>query len=1192
MAYVAGELTVGLYAEMVQFQRDMQAASMSLGRLAQEAQAAQSKVSTLDRSLKTAAFAAGAMIASTAVLAKRSFMAAASVAEMDTAMGAIEESSGLAEGSLRDAADAIRAKGIEMRSAQEIAVLFAKAEIDLADATKVARAAQDLAVISQSNSTATAMRLTYAIQTGNSQLLRSVGIQKYASEAYEDYAESIGKATTHLTQQERQQALTNMVLEEAAKVAGAYEAAMLEPGKVLRSFPRLLNDMQIAFGDVLLEGFGPVIKASYDFTKQVSLAVREGGYFAPLLNEMQEAVTALVAPLSKFLYGLTDSMKALNEGKISVDGFAQSLEKFAPVILGAATALSAFAGGSILALVPGLRNITALVGLRSPLILGFIALTSTSHELRDTVKKLVTAMLPLVEVAASLSEVVAEQLIVAAEAFVPILISTIEVVASLISALAQFAEFATRSAEVTKVLAAAMLVLYARSKLMKAEIGVGLVGSMKSFTAGVKENIRYQKALATQAGVSATSFQLFGAAAVTSFRAAAVAAKAFIASLLPLAAITAAVWGISKAMEYFANRGKDARERTEELVPVIEDLTQAFLDGELAAEGFASGIDVVVAALTAEGSEETNKFIDSLNDLGVAHDDVGQQMLAFESNFDKAATALLRQKGYSDDVVESMLAVVNATDDNGDALRDHAARMKFHNLITAELNEEQLQLLAVLEEIQDQTENLDGPTIAAEGLLQLRRSGDLSLEAFGRFKQEIADGEDPLAVYARAIDSVRLAQSAGSYEAARYRDHLFMVRQGVEEVVDEIAPLISDSYVLERALRDIGDAAAGVNDELASVEKETKTLTKSTDKFVDVLVGVEKSLLEAGMSSEEVTAAQQLLAANFYATAAAAGATDPELQKLRDTLVILDGLDPQIDISMGLDAGELRRQLRQAEAVLTAMADGVAQVPPAQRAAQEALIGQLRVLTAVADAFGSSNSAVGKGVRKTGDEFDKAAGSASRLANELDDVADAYREIVQELLSVDFALTNSEVLLEELRDRALEVAKAFDQMSDAKRLQEFHGQVQQILSMMRDLAASGASMGEIDNFVEQLIGPNGALAVFAKSAGISAEDFAKAVAAIEGFQFQIGQEQQFAAATAGMTPEEVEQFSKYLLGLEASGAIPSQDFSTATVSSGSTTINVNLPPGVSGTDVVNALQDYAQTSGASIQAPFEFVNLG
>jgi signal recognition particle GTPase len=644
-------------------------------------------------------------------------------------------------------------------------------------------------------------------------------------------------------------------------------------------------------------------------------------------------------------------------------------------------------------------------------------------------------------------------------------------------------------------------------------------------------------------------------------------------------------------MEYFADRGKDAQERTEELIPVIEDLTQAFLDGELAADGFASGMDVVIGALTAEGSEETNKFIDSLNTLGVASADVGQQMLNFESDFDKAATALLKQKGYSDDVVESMLAVVNATDDNGDALRREAEDMKYFGIISADLTEEQLQMLAVLEEIQDQTENLDGPAIASEALLELRRSGDLALEAFDRFSQEIADGASPLDVYARAIEFVRLSQSAGIHEANRYRNSVHDLRREVEEV--DLQPLLGDFYVLERALRQIGDAATEVNDELASAEKETKTLTKATDKFVDVLAGVEKTLLEAQMSSEEVTAAQQILAANFYATAAAAGATGPELQKLRDTLTILDGLDPRIDISMGLDASELQRQLRNAETVLQFLDAGVAGVvDPVQRASQQALIDQLKALSIVADAFGSSNSAVGRGVRRTSEEFDKSARSASRLANELDDVADAYREIVQELLSVDFALTNSEVLLEELRDRALEVAKAFDQMSDAKRLQEFHGQIQNILSMMRDLAASGASMSQIDNFVQQLIGPNGALAVFAKSAGISAEDFAKAIATIGGFQFQIGQEQQFAAATAGMTPAEVEQFSKYLLGLEASGAIPTQSYSTASVSAGSTTINVNLPPGVSGVDVVNALQDYAQTSGASVQAPFEFVNLG
>ena len=50
------------------------------------------------------------------------------------------------------------------------------------------------------------------------------------------FASQVGKTVEELTQIERQQAITNMVLEEAAKVAGVYDAAMEEPGKVLRSF--------------------------------------------------------------------------------------------------------------------------------------------------------------------------------------------------------------------------------------------------------------------------------------------------------------------------------------------------------------------------------------------------------------------------------------------------------------------------------------------------------------------------------------------------------------------------------------------------------------------------------------------------------------------------------------------------------------------------------------------------------------------------------------------------------------------------------------------------------------------------------------------------------------------------------------------------------------------------------------------
>ena len=1190
MAYVAGELTVGLYAEMVQFQRDMQAASMSLGRLAQEAKAAQSEVSVLDKSLKTAAVAAGAMIASTAVLAKRSFMAAASVAEMDTAMGAIEKSSGLAEGSLRDAADAIRAKGIEMRSAQEIAVLFAKAEIDLADATKVARAAQDLAVISQSNSTATAMRLTYAIQTGNSQLLRSVGIQKYASEAYEGYAQSIGKATTSLTQQERQQAITNMVLEEAAKVAGAYEAAMLEPGKVLRSFPRLLNDMQIAFGDVLLEGFGPVIKASYDFTKQVSLAVREGGYFAPLLNEMQEAVTALLAPLSQFIYGLADSLKTLNESQIAVGGLSESLQKFAPIIMGAATALSAFAGGSLIGLIPGLGKISALIGLRSPIVLGFIALTAMSDELRDTLGKLVEAVLPLATAFAEVGEVMASQLIMTAEAFIPLLVGMVQAITPVIAAFAQFVELVTSSEAWAKLLGVALLALIVNFKVLKTQAVASLIASMAGLGKAVGNLIVYMRVLALEARSSGATLKAFGAMASAGFTQAAVAAKAFIASLLPLAAITAAVWALTAAFSAFSNRNKDAKERMEELTPRVEELVDELARGEAAAKGFGDAMAKLGEILLDDATDGGKKTADALRVFGVEGDKAVDTALRLHTEFDQVALELLATKGVTGEAADEILRLVNTVDKGDDPLWRLSGRTKY--------------LAEQLEELQDQVENSGEvfKLLASEMLAEAEAQGALTDALYDEI-QALIDAGDHSGAYELALAAVN-AQLLEQERLLRYKieaqtmdeaqlERLIFLNQTYAErlghVADETTLITSLSYEQARATRNTVRQMNKLTDELADSDKEFSSLLKAGDSFVELLVDTEAEMKEMDRSTEQINSMIAVLSTRFAEAAGEAGYTQDQLNLLAQDILALSGMSVDLPIGITL-TGDVSEQIKAIRGQLRAIEQRV-MIEPHLASQIKPLKDMLNFLEPLESAFSMIDDSGGAFENSAGGMND-AARSAGRLANELDDVADAYREIVQELLSVDFALTNSEVLLEELRDRALEVAKAFDQMSDAKRLQEFHGQVQQVLSMMRDLAASGASMGEIDNFVEQLIGPNGALAVFAKSAGISTEDFAKAVAAIEGFQFQIGQEQQFAAATAGMTPEEVEQFSKYLLGLEASGAIPSQDFSSATVSAGSTTINVNLPPGVSGVDVVNALQDYAQTSGASIQAPFEFVNLG
>jgi hypothetical protein len=104
--------------------------------------------------------------------------------------------------------------------------------------------------------------LTHAVITGRSEVLKSVGIQKSAGQMYESFARKIGISASALTYQQKQQAVATGALAEAAKVAGVYEAAMDSPGKVLRSFARIHNEIQVAVGGVLLKAFGPMIKSS------------------------------------------------------------------------------------------------------------------------------------------------------------------------------------------------------------------------------------------------------------------------------------------------------------------------------------------------------------------------------------------------------------------------------------------------------------------------------------------------------------------------------------------------------------------------------------------------------------------------------------------------------------------------------------------------------------------------------------------------------------------------------------------------------------------------------------------------------------------------------------------------------------------------------------------------------------------
>ena len=94
---------------------------------------------------------------------------------------------------------AIKALGITTQASRDLLMRLMASEIDLSNATKIARAAQDLAVIGMQNSSEAAIDLIYALSSLQPRLIRKYGIYVTLVQVYRDAAEALGKHVDELT---------------------------------------------------------------------------------------------------------------------------------------------------------------------------------------------------------------------------------------------------------------------------------------------------------------------------------------------------------------------------------------------------------------------------------------------------------------------------------------------------------------------------------------------------------------------------------------------------------------------------------------------------------------------------------------------------------------------------------------------------------------------------------------------------------------------------------------------------------------------------------------------------------------------------------------------------------------------------------------------------------------------------------
>jgi hypothetical protein len=384
----------------------MQQASASVDEFAQ-------KSASLRGAMVGIGVASAALTTALIAMGTKSFMAAARIEELDYAMDAIGKSTGLGYQAIKDTALAIKAEGIEMEIASKTAIKFAQNHLDMSKAALLASAAQDFAIVGAKNSSETYDMLTHAVITGRSEVLKSVGIQKSAGQMYEAYAKTLGKSAAALTYQEKQQAVLTGALEEAKNVAGAYEAAMQSPGKVLRSFARMSNEIQVSLGNMLLKGVGPVIFHLYELTKSFAKALENSLAFKIAIEAVKQVVIKFTAPIVSFLKhmktmvdGMTKVTVAAGEVKSNFDpvgdavkNLATKIEFVLPALASLMAMFATFAGAKVFASIPVLGSVLGmLAGPIGIVVIGLTTLYLTSNQVKDAVNRLFTSLQPLVSI--------------------------------------------------------------------------------------------------------------------------------------------------------------------------------------------------------------------------------------------------------------------------------------------------------------------------------------------------------------------------------------------------------------------------------------------------------------------------------------------------------------------------------------------------------------------------------------------------------------------------------------------------------------------------------------------------------------------------------------------------------------------------------------------------------------------------
>ncbi|MFA5154796.1 MAG: hypothetical protein WC554_19780, partial [Clostridia bacterium] len=263
-------------------------------------------------------------------------LASARYETLGIVMRTVGNNAGYTGAQMESFAQGLEKTGISMTASREALARMVQAQLDLTQSSKLARIAQDAAVIGNINSSEAFTRLIYGIQSARVEMLRTIGINVNFENSYQRVAKETGRVATSFSESEKAAIRMNTVLESGVQIAGTYEAAMETAGKQLLSMERHFENLKVLAGEAFTPALaeivevitGSVVGLNGELSGESRDAIHSWGVnFRIALISVEAEIMRLGMLLDKFGGTLT-SAKMLLYGPGRALGFESSTKRF------------------------------------------------------------------------------------------------------------------------------------------------------------------------------------------------------------------------------------------------------------------------------------------------------------------------------------------------------------------------------------------------------------------------------------------------------------------------------------------------------------------------------------------------------------------------------------------------------------------------------------------------------------------------------------------------------------------------------------------------------------------------------------------------------------------------------------------------------------------------------------------------